>query len=210
MKILYEDDAVLIVEKPPGVLCEPGKGEDVLSLLGGGLFLVHRLDRDTGGALALAKTRAAAAALSAAVQEKRLVKEYWAVVSGIPEEEGVFRDLLFRDAARNKSYVVTRLRRGVREAELAYRRTAVCDRFSLVRVRLGTGRTHQIRVQFASRGFPLVGDGRYGGTPICRIALWSCRLSVPQPFTGQTVTAISRPPEEYPWTLFRRELDGDL
>ena len=156
-----------------------------------------------------AKTKAAAGKLSAIVSERSMEKEYLAVVRGRPaEESAVLRDLLFRDAAKNKSFVVDRMRRGVREAELSYRvlETVETERgqFSLLAVQLHTGRTHQIRVQFASRKLPLVGDQRYGSREASpHMALWSHRLAFPHPLRKCAVSAVSLPPAEWPWTLFR-------
>ena len=216
MKIYYEDDDLVVVEKPADVLSEPAAGKaDILSLWaeksGGTPFLVHRLDRNTGGAMVLAKTPLAASKLSAAIQRREFQKDYFAVIKGKPAEpEGVFEDLLFRDAAKNKSFVVKRERKGVKKAVLSYR---VLDslsteggEISLVSVRLHTGRTHQVRVQFASRKMPLLGDGKYGSRDnACETALWSAGLSFPHPKTGKTVAVKSLPPRNYPWTLFSEE-----
>ncbi len=213
LEILYQDRDLVLCVKPFGLLSE-GEQESALpallrAQLGGEVFPVHRLDRETGGCMVYAKTKAAAGKLSAVVSERSMEKEYLAVVQGCPaEESGVLKDLLFRDAAKNKSFVVDRMRRGVREAELSYRvlETAETEQgvLSLVAVRLHTGRTHQIRVQFASRKLPLVGDQRYGSrlsSP--HMALWSHRLAFSHPFRRQTVSAVSLPPAEWPWTLFR-------
>lgn len=142
--------------------------------------------------------------LTAAVQAHELVKEYLAVLRGHPQEPAAtLTDLLFRDAGRNKSYVVQRPRKGVREASLEYRELFRTEELSLVRVRLHTGRTHQIRVQFSSRGLPLLGDIRYGSKdPNCTAALWSCRLAFRHPVTGRAVDVFCPPPRTYPWDLF--------
>ena len=125
------------------------------------------------------------------------------MVQGRPEEEGVMRDLLFRDATKNKSYVVKRPRRGVREAELSFRRAAFREGLSLLRVRLKTGRSHQIRVQFASRGLPLCGDRKYGSPDRdCPLALWSAALRFPHPLSGEILSRELPPPAIRPWTLF--------
>lgn len=215
--ILYQDAHLLLVEKPAGVLAQAdAAGGDSLParLARQGLAVkpVHRLDKATGGVMVYALSDWAAAALSALVgQHDRFVKDYLAVVAGCPEPPaGVYEDLLYHDARRNKSYVVKRKRNGVRQASLSY---TVCQTvalpqgtFSLVRVRLHTGRTHQIRVQFASRGTPLCGDGLYGGVRGCPLALWSCRLTFPHPVTGQILTAASQPDAAvFPWNLFAEE-----
>ena len=214
MKVLYEDKFLIAVEKPAAVLSEPSPGgEDVLTLAkemtGGDCFLVHRLDRNTGGAMVLAKSAAAAGKLSDLIQKREFIKEYLAVVKGVPEApEGVFEDLLFKDSGKNKTFVVKRERKGVKKASLSYRVLSTAKNgehgeVSLVLVRLNTGRTHQVRVQFASRKMPLLGDGKYGSRDNrCETALWSCRLAFRHPFTGKEIDLRSLPPKEYPWDLF--------
>ena len=215
MNILYEDKYMLVCEKPADVLSEPSEngGKDILSLLkeekGGEYFLVHRLDRNTGGAMLVAKSGEAAGKLSALIQQRDFKKEYLAVVKGEPETpEGVFEDLLFKDSQKNKSFVVKKLRKGVKEAKLEYMTLGTKtlengEKASLVRVLLHTGRTHQIRVQFASRKMPLLGDGKYGSRDNkCETALWCERLTFVNPFTKKTVEAVSLPPKEYPWNEF--------
>ncbi len=208
MRILYEDGYFLICEKPAGAISQGGEDDMVKRVseyLGGVCYPVHRLDRGTGGLLALAKTRGAAARLSELFRERGAEKEYLAVIRGAPEAEaGEYRDLLFRDASKNKSYVVKRMRKGVKEASLSYRTVARAADMTMVRVTLRTGRTHQIRVQFASRGTPLVGDGKYGGGQGGNIALWSHVLRFDHPFTGEPVSVTLPPPESWPWTAFAR------
>ena len=167
------------------------------------IYCVHRLDRETGGLMVYARTKKAAAAISKAIEEGRMQKEYLAVAEGEAPLEGTLRDLLYRDAARNKSYVVKRMRKGVREAELHYERLAFREGLSLLRIQLKTGRSHQIRVQFASRGFPLVGDKKYGSR--CRdtgLSLWSAKLRLPHPDNGDALSRELPPPAVWPWTLF--------
>ena len=142
--------------------------------------------------------------LTALVAEHRITKEYLAVLRGHPEtEEATLKDLLFRDATHNKSFVVQRMRKGVREASLSYRALGHTDALTLVRVQLHTGRTHQIRVQFSSRQLPLLGDIRYGSKdPNCTAALWSFRLAFIHPVTKKSVDIVLPPPAQYPWNLF--------
>ena len=199
-ELIYLDDSLLVCKKPRGALSE-GDGADAMPTLLGALliergeknssvFPVHRLDRETEGLMVYARTSSAAASLSRSIAEGALEKEYLARTEGIPPEGGELRDLLFFDRSRNKSFVVSRARRGVKEAILTYRRLSVDehDSTALLRVRLLTGRTHQIRVQFASRGFPLVGDRRYGARSNAPLALRSVFLSFPHPSTGSPLT----------------------
>ena len=213
-KILYEDTHLLLIEKPMGVPSQDGEGDCIparLSNQGYTVKVVHRLDKPTGGAMVYARTDKAAAKLSALVGQHQLfVKEYLAVVQGCPaESEGTLTDLLYHDVRKNKSYAVDRMRKGVREAKLEYSvlETATTDEgmFSLVLVRLHTGRTHQIRVQFASRKMPLYGDSRYGGVKGSTLGLWSHRLTLPHPITGKTISAQSTPDWSVaPWCYFKQ------
>lgn len=211
--ILYQDAHLAVAVKPAGVLSEDGDGASMPALLrdhyraagqNDYIATVHRLDRIVGGVMVFSRRREITGKLTEAVREHRVTKEYLAVLRGHPAEpEATLTDLLFRDAAHNKSYVVKRMRKGVREASLDYRELGRTDALSLVRVRLHTGRTHQIRVQFASRGLPLLGDIRYGSKdPRCAAALWSYHLAFAHPVTGRPVDVICPPPAAYPWTLF--------
>lgn len=207
-EILYADAAVAVVVKPAGVLSQ-GDAENAMPALlqkrlGGAIFPVHRLDQPTGGVMVYARTQDAAAKLSAQMQSEAFGKEYLAVLDGTPEPaEGELHDLLFFDRQKGKSYAVRRKRAGVKDARLAYRVLAQAEGLTLVRVRLFTGRTHQIRVQFSSRGWPLTGDGKYGSrNNRCAPALWSAELHFAHPVTGETLIFRSQPPEAYPWTLF--------
>ena len=192
--VMYEDAYLVVAAKPRGVLSEGSDRGGMPALLeercGCPILTVHRLDRDTAGLMVFAKDGRVAGKLSAIMQSGGFLKEYAAVVKGIPDPlEGEMRDLLFRDASRGKSFVVDRMRRGVREASLTYRTEASAPydggTLSLVSVILGTGRTHQIRVQFASRGMPLFGDGRYGGRERAPLGLFARRLRFLHPITGK-------------------------
>ena len=183
IKILYQDQEIVVCIKPRNVLSQAGKpGETSMpgllkEQLGSEIYPVHRLDRQVGGVMVYAKTQESAAYFSREIQQGNLKKEYLAVVHGCPDaDSGELNDLLLHDARKNKSYVVSRMRGGVKKARLSYAvLTRAADR-TLVQVRLFTGRTHQIRVQFASRKLPLIGDGRYGGGS-GELALWSVRLT---------------------------------
>lgn len=213
-KILLEDNHLLLVEKPTGISSQPVEGGDSLPYrleqAGYPVKPVHRLDKPTGGVMVYARTDKAAAKLSALVgQHEKFQKEYLAVMQGCPNKnEGTLIDLLYHDVRRNKSYVVSRARKGVREAKLDYSviETVTSDEgvFSLVRVRLHTGRTHQIRVQFASRKLPLYGDSRYGGIKGNSLGLWSHRLTLPHPISGEIITGTSHPDwDTAPWCYFK-------
>ena len=175
MQILHSDKSIAVIIKPVGMDAE----HEVPAALGGEVYPVHRLDKNVGGVMVYARTKAAAAALSAAVQNGTMVKEYVALVHGIPPEEGDWQDLLFKDSSKNKVFVVKKERKGVKNARLEFVRLTAGEN-SLVRIRLHTGRSHQIRVQFASRGYPLVGDGKYGARDnTAAPMLFSCRLTFP-------------------------------
>lgn len=195
IEVLYRDDDIVVLVKPSGILSATD-ASDASSLpelikkdLGvSEVFPIHRLDREVTGLMVYALSKKAAADLSAqATDHTKFVKEYLAFVEGSPDgDSGVFEDLLFKDSGRNKTYVVKRERRGVKKAKLSY---TVLERFNtetLVRVKLYTGRTHQIRVQFASRKMPIVGDRKYGGRANERgIELYSFRISFFHPITGE-------------------------
>lgn len=213
LHILYEDAHLVLCVKPVGVLSEDSEqGACMPALLRRHyreqgkpdyIATVHRLDKIVGGVMLFSRRREVTGKLTAAVAEHRVTKEYLAVLRGHPAEASVtLTDLLFRDASKNKSYVVKRMRKGVREASLEYVTLGSTEELTLVRVRLHTGRTHQIRVQFSSRGLPLLGDIRYGSKADCSTALWSYHMAFTHPVTGRTVDVTCPPPESWPWTLF--------
>ena len=207
MEIIYHDKDIAVCIKPPGVLStdeEGGMPSLVRQALGGNAYTVHRLDRVVGGLMVLALRKSAATALSKQMMSRAFGKEYWAVVHGVPEQaQGTFIDLLARDKSERKTYVVSAPGKDVREAVLDYRVLASKDGLSLVDIQLRTGRTHQIRAQFSSRGLPLVGDKKYSTlTDPCPIALWSRRLEFAHPYTGERMEFVCPPPLEYPWTEF--------
>ena len=179
MEILYSDRDMAVCVKPVGLDSELEVPAALKEILGGEIFPIHRLDKNVGGVMVYARTKQAAAELSRAVQGGSMVKEYVALVHGTPPETGDWEDLLWKDSGKNKVFVVKRLRGGVKKARLEYRVLSAGE-CSLVRIRLHTGRSHQIRVQFSSRGYPLVGDHKYGArddhtAPM----LFSCALSFP-------------------------------
>ena len=179
MEILYENREFAVCVKPVGLDAQAGVPQELQKQLGGEFYAVHRLDLNVGGVMVYARTKAAAAALSRLIQDGQMVKEYVAMVHGAPPESGDWEDLLFKDSSKNKVFVVKRMRGGVKRARLEYRRLAEGET-SLVRIRLHTGRSHQIRVQFASRKFPLVGDHKYGSKDEAAAPmLFSCCVTFP-------------------------------
>ena len=179
MEILYSDREIAVCVKLVGLDSEVEVPAAIREALGGEVFPVHRLDKNVGGVMVYARTKSAAAALSKTVQEGTMVKEYVAQVHGTPPENGDWTDLLWKDSSKNKVFVVKRERKGVKKARLEFTRLTGGEE-SLVRIRLHTGRSHQIRVQFSSRGYPLVGDHKYGSrdektAPM----LFSCCISFP-------------------------------
>ena len=179
MDILHSDKDIAVCIKPVGMDSEHEVPAALQEALGGEFFPVHRLDKNVGGVMVYARNSKAAASLSRAIQEGTMVKEYVAMVHGTPPECGDWTDLLFKDSSKNKVFVVKKERRGVKKARLEFKRLSEGEK-SLVHIRLYTGRSHQIRVQFASRGFPLVGDGKYGAKDnVSAPMLFSCRLTFP-------------------------------
>ena len=211
MEILFSDRRVCVCVKPAGVLStdEPGgMPEKLRAALGDPCVRsVHRLDRTVGGVMVYARSRMAASLLSEQVRAGRFEKEYLAVVCGAPEPEaGELRDLLRRDRVSRRTEVVSAPGKDVREAVLRYETLEKAEGLTLLRVALETGRTHQIRVQLASRGLPIRGDGKYGTAAEEGIALWSRRIAFDHPETGERMTFSAPPPrEQYPWRLFEIE-----
>ena len=192
MDILFSDKQILVCIKPVGLDSEHELPAALKEALGGEIFPIHRLDKNVGGVMVFARTKQSAAALSKAVQEGTVVKEYVALVHGTPPESGDWTDLLFKDSSKNKVFVVKKERKGVKKARLEFTRLSSGET-SLVRIRLHTGRSHQIRVQFSSRGFPLVGDRKYGARDDASAPmLYSCKLTFP--YGGTTVSYEHLPP----------------
>jgi 23S rRNA pseudouridine1911/1915/1917 synthase len=209
MEIVYLDSDILVCVKPARVLStdEPGGLPELLrEALGDAkadIRTVHRLDRVVSGLMVLARNAKAASELSRQIRDGEFEKEYLAVVHGIPKERETLRDLLGRDKARRMTYVASEPAKGVQEAVLHYQRLGFAEGLSKVRIQLETGRTHQIRVQFSSRKFPLVGERKYAELEDpCEIALWSYRLGFTHPRTGERVEFTHEPPASYPWNLF--------
>ena len=207
MELVYVDEDILVCLKPARVLStdEPGGVPDLCrEALGdpkADVRTVHRLDRVVAGLMVLARNARSASELSRQIREDEFEKEYQAVVHGQAEEKATLWDLLGRDKARRMTFVATEPAKGVQEAVLDYRLLARNEDMRRVQIRLHTGRTHQIRVQFASRNMPLVGERKYSElNDPCEIALWSCRLAFTHPKTGERMEFTHEPPNEFPWT----------
>lgn len=207
MEIIYMDEALIVCIKPAGILStdEPGGlPELVRKELGdekADVRTVHRLDRAVSGLMLLARGAKAASELSRQIRDGEFEKEYLAVVHGETEDRASLRDLLLRNKARKMTFVVTEPEKGVQEALLDYETLGRCNGMSMVKIHLHTGRTHQIRVQFSSRGFPLVGERKYC-EPMdeCPLALWSHMIGFSHPITGERMRFEKQPPEVFPWT----------
>lgn len=209
MDILYADKRILVAIKPAGVLStdEPGGMPSLLRAQLGDdkacVRTVHRLDAAVQGVMVFARSARAASLLSEQIRDRGFQKEYLAVVHGAPPEEGTLCDLLGRDRQQRMTYVADVPGKDVREAKLSYRVLQRREGFSLVSICLHTGRTHQIRVQFSSRGWPLAGDRKYGTEDgFDPIALWSHRIAFTHPETGETVEFAALPPCEGAWGMF--------
>lgn len=213
LEILFEDKYLICCVKPVGVLSEESdKADNMITLLKNHLTsngendyvaLLHRLDRNVGGVMVFSKNHKVTADMNRLISENKLIKRYYAVVKGKPEEKtGTYTDLLFKDSRKNKSFVVKRERKGVKKAVLDFKLVDTIDEKSLVLVTLQTGRTHQIRVQFSSRQMPLVGDGKYGGSDKCNIALFSTYIEFMHPITKEKICVKKNPPQIYPFNIF--------
>lgn len=215
--IIHKEQNYIICKKPVGISSQKTDGKydmptiiaEKINVSVDSIFPVHRLDNTVGGTMVYALTKRGAAYLSKIVSEGNMKKTYLAIVHGKPEDEkGILRDLLFKDSSKNKSYVVKRLRKGVKEASLEYELIdTTCfegKEMSLVKILLHTGRTHQIRVQFSHRKMPLVGDRRYGsGKDNCPVALWSHSIDFECPFDNTKRQYTSMPDAtQFPWNLF--------
>lgn len=208
LEILYMDQDILVCIKPARVLStdEPGGLPSLIRKALGDekadIRTVHRLDRVVSGVMVLARNAKAASDLSRQIREDVFEKEYLAVVHGKPERDsGTMTDLLFRDKARRMTMVAPEPAKGVQEAILDYSVVNHVSEMTRVRIQLRTGRTHQIRVQFASRNMPLIGERKYCTLEDpCEIALWSHRIAFIHPVTGERVVFFKDPPSIYPWT----------
>lgn len=212
IKILHFDKQIIVCEKPRGILSQADASRarnlpDILKEQTGSYYIeaVHRLDRPVGGVMVYARSKKAAAILCEDVKNHSFEKEYLAVIHGKPEENSAeLRDFLFKDRQRCKSYVVKTMRKGAKEAILSYEVLETVGDLSLIKVKLKTGRTHQIRVQFSSRNMPLVGDEKYGGAADkCNIALFSHKIKFSHPQTKKPLEFVLYPENVYPFNKFK-------
>ena len=209
MEIIYQDKDIIVCVKPPRVLStdEPGGLPDLIRQELGdpnaNVRTVHRLDRTVSGLMVLARRSKTASELSRQIREGEFHKEYLAVIHGTPEEDAAeLQDLLLRNKQERKTYIVTEPGKDVQEARLSYQVLNRVQDLTRVRIQLHTGRTHQIRAQFSGRGWPLVGDRKYGIPDEAEeIALWSYRLAFHHPYSGKPMEFILEPPLDYPWSI---------
>lgn len=173
------------------------------------VYCIHRLDTAVGGVMVYAKTKQAAGALSVLFQNSQVTKQYCAIVHG-GGKGGIMEDLLYHDKRINKSFVVQTQRKGVKHAVLEYKTVNTRGELSLVNIQLKTGRPHQIRAQFSSRGMPLLGDRKYGSPQRCPIALWCHHLSFVHPFTEKQIIGTVPPPQAEPWMRFKDSLENGV
>lgn len=215
MTIYFEDEDIIVCEKPYGVSSQESNGENMINMLkshtGCGVFCVHRLDTQTTGVMVYAKNKDVAGVLCAEVANREFSKEYLAICNGTIQESGEMTDFLYHDRIRNKSFAVKTKRNGAKEAKLEYSVVSSFEhkekKLSLVKIKLHTGRTHQIRVQFATRGYPLYGDGKYGAKDNDKIALHSYKILFFHPTTKEKMTFISLPKgESWDKTGFKEEM----
>ena len=214
INIIYEDNHLLVVEKPINIPVQADSSHDLdfLTILKdfikkrdnkpGNVYLglIHRLDRPVGGVMVFAKTSKCASRLSEQVRERILKKEYYAIVEGKLEKSGVLKDYLLKNSKNNTVYVD---KRG-KEAILKYNLLEYKNGLSLVNINLKTGRSHQIRVQFSSRNYPLYGDQRYNknAIPGQQIALFAHSLTLNHPITKEQLKFDIKPKNIYPWNIF--------
>ena len=200
MQVLFEDEDIIIINKPFGIPTTDTALEEHLNKK---VYVVHRLDTQTTGVLALAKNQKTAADLCKIIADKNFKKHYLAVVSGECEDTGTMEDELFFDRLKNKSFVAKKERKGTKHAVLTYEKIAQKDDLALVKINLLTGRTHQIRVQFSSRKMALYGDGKYGSRYNGDIALHCFSVEFLHP-KKHTIVHITCSPEKdkTPWNAF--------
>lgn len=203
IEILYKNNDFIACIKPVGISSQnDGMIKLLKEQLNSDIFPVHRLDVQVSGVMVYALNKKSAAYLSKLIETGEFKKTYLAIIHNCPESKsGIFQDLLFKDSRKNKSFVVKKERKGVKKASLDYElldsKNSDDKLYSLIKVNLHTGRTHQIRVQFASRKMPLIGDGKYGSNTNSKIGLFSHKISFENyEFLAYPDDAVS------PWNIF--------
>lgn len=217
LKFLYDDKFIVVCVKPVGVLSETFNREknmpELIKRQTGAykIDVIHRLDRNVGGVMVYSKNSKATLKLAKMMASHSFEKEYLAVIEGEISGSGSMEDYLVKDKKNCKVYVADKNKKGAKYARLDY--TVLCQKngLSLVKIKLYTGRTHQIRVQLSSRGFYILGDTKYGNqntkdngkTPI---ALFSYRLSFLHPLSNKTINCVDLPPTNSAFSPFKKEL----
>ncbi len=226
LDILFEDNHIIVVNKPQNVPTQSDTSgdKDLLTMVKeyikekynkpGNVYvgLVHRLDRPTGGVLVFAKTSKAAARLSEQIKDGTMQKTYLCVVEGVPQEpRAELFNYLKKSAKENKVRVVPAPVDGAKDARLSYEMITANEKFSLLKINLGTGRSHQIRVQLSNIKLPIYGDAKYGAHPKANIALYSSVLKFEHPTTKQLLTFKVCPPvDKLPWKTFENSIYKEL
>ena len=227
LNIVYEDEHILLVDKRPGLAVHPHDGAEygrtLIDHIQSYLYqkrewrpreenaftpaLCNRIDRNTGGIVIAAKNAEALRIMNQKIKDRELDKRYLAIVEGTPKpSQGSLKGYLFKDAQKNRVFVTDKPQPGAKTCQTNYRVLASRSGLSLVECELITGRTHQIRAQFSSRGLPLVGDRKYSTLEDdCEIALWSHTLRFRHPYSGQPMEFTAEPPARYPWTAFQED-----
>ena len=214
MNTLYIDKDIIVCEKPYGVSSQASDKENMLDIIlsehGVSAFVIHRLDVTTEGLMVYALNERSASVMGKQIAEGKLHKQYLAIVHSATPDEGEMIDVLYHDKTKNKSFVVDKERKGAKRAHLRFETVARTEHegqaLSLVKITLLTGRTHQIRVQFSSRGFVLFGDGKYGARDKGKIALYSHSLGFSHPKSGKGMSFCSYPNIDGAWCAFKEVL----
>ena len=218
VKILYEDNHIIVAIKPAGVLSQSdgSNSPDMLTILKeyikekyskpGEVYLglVHRLDRPVSGVMVFARTSKAASRLSEQIRNRKVGKIYRCITEGVLEGSGRLENYISKDESKNIVTVSDKEKPGYKASYLDYKAIASKDGLTLVEVRLGTGRSHQIRAQMAHNGYPLIGDQKYGkkDSRVKDIALEAYKLSFEHPVKRENITFEAPVPLDYPWSLF--------
>ncbi|NNE29531.1 MAG: RluA family pseudouridine synthase [Saprospiraceae bacterium] len=208
--ILFKDHQLVICNKPPGLSSAPKKTEektmqDLAEVYSKQkLFLVHRIDQPSSGVLVFAKTKKAADSVGQQFQKKKIQKEYWAWVKGTPPDTGNLKDFMVRDPASQKARIVDQEFKGAKEGTLSFSKKMFTDHYSLLEIKIQTGRFHQIRAQLSKQGWPIQGDVKYGarrGNKDRSIALHARSISFLHPTKGERIQIVAPPPKSSLWAL---------